>query len=329
MQANTCFHQLEKEKYTNATPLLSLATINSVAAAVARGTWNSLGHNSLRLSTALLKLLGDFPIADVLLKELVHVQAALLHLVRDAEMKTRDVLQDKKQGQGNHKRVRGDGSNLGELSANLDTDTINAARGDGSAIKGGDGLRSKDTGKERSGHTSDAMELEDIHSLVDVQPLVDVVTEGANDGGEETDDSGQPRANVTGSRSNTHKSSDDTLTGTNNTEATLVLDVVDEHPADGTSRGSRIGVESGQHGTDAAVQRRTAVEAEPSEVDENGAQEDKSNVVRLSVGLVTLGLLALSQCEGIGKGSPTRRDVDGTTTSEVKRRELREINTGL
>lgn len=166
------------------------------------------------------------------------------------------------------------------------------------------------------------MELEDIHSLVDVQPLVDIVTEGANNCGEEADNSGQPRANVAGSRSNTHKSSNDTLTGTNDTEATLVLDVVDEHPADRASRGSRVGVECGQHGTDAAVQCRTAVEAEPSEVDENSAQEDKSDVVRLSVSLVTLGLLALSQCEGIGKGSPARRDVDGTTTGKVKRREL-------
>lgn len=76
--------------------LFSLATINSMAAAVARGTWNGLGHNSLALNTALLKLLEDFPITDVLLKELVHVQTTLLHIVGDTEMETWDVLQDKK-----------------------------------------------------------------------------------------------------------------------------------------------------------------------------------------------------------------------------------------
>lgn len=87
------------------------------------------------------------------------------------------------------------------------------------------------------------MELEYFHTLVDPEPVVDVLAQGAADGSEETDNSGEPDGDITGSRSDTDKTGDGTFAGANEGEATAVLDVVNETPADDAERGGGVGVE--------------------------------------------------------------------------------------
>lgn len=62
------------------------------------------------------------------------------------------------------------------------------------------------------------------------------------------------------------------------------------------------------------------VETEPTEPDQEGADEDHGNVVRLGVSL--FAQLSLSQNQGIGQGRATTGDVDGSTTGIIERGEV-------
>lgn len=71
------------------------------------------------------------------------------------------------------------------------------------------------------------MKLEDVHALVDAEPVVDVLHEGTHDGGQEADHGGEPDAHVARRRGDAHEPGNGPLAGANDGEAALVLEVVD------------------------------------------------------------------------------------------------------
>lgn len=72
------------------------------------------------------------------------------------------------------------------------------------------------------------MQLENVHSLIDVQPVVDVLEEAADDARDEANDGGEPQAYVPGSGRDPHQTRDGALTRAHDTETALVLEVVYE-----------------------------------------------------------------------------------------------------
>jgi len=205
----------------------------------------------------------------------------------------------------------------------LDTDAIHGAKRviGAHAVKVVDpGLR-EDTGEERADHAADTVELEDVHALIDLDPLVDVLAEGADGAGEETNESGNPEGNVSSSRSDTDETGDSTRASTHNGEMALGTDVLYHNPAEHTERGSGVGVEGSDHRADGAVERTTSIEAEPSKPDEHGSNEDECGVVGFSVNLVAL-VETLAEDKGVGERRPSGCDVDGTTSGEVKGRKV-------
>ena len=82
------------------------------------------------------------------------------------------------------------------------------------------------------------------------------------------------------------------------------------------------------HCADSRVKSRATVESEPAEPDQNGSKEDESRVVRLAVRRVTSSL-ALAQNKRICQACPTGCDVNGSTTSIVKRRQVKEPSVGV
>lgn len=85
---------------------------------------------------------------------------------------------------------------------------------------------SKDTSEEAANHSSNTMELEDIHSLVNLDPPVHVLAERANDSSEEANEGCNPWRDVTSSWRDSYKTSDGTGAGTNDGEFTLVANVL-------------------------------------------------------------------------------------------------------
>jgi hypothetical protein len=177
--------------------------------------------------------------------------------------------------------------------------------------------------EERSNHSANTMELEDIHAFIDLDPPVHVLAQRADGSREETNKSSDPKGDVTGSWCYTDKPSNCTWASTDNRELALVTDVLDRDPAQNTERSSSVRVEGSEHGANGAVERTTTVEAEPAEPNQNSADEDERRVVGLSVDLVTLGQ-TLAEDEGIRKCRPSGRDVDRTAASKIERRKIEE-----
>ena len=212
-----------------------------------------------------------------------------------------NVLEDEQQDARDNKRVGRDGSDLGELLANLHAVAVDTTRGGGGTIESADLLVGKDTGEERSHHAADAVQLEDIETFVDVQPVVQILKRSAGDSCEESDDSCEPDRYVASGGRDTDEASDSTLTGADNGEASLGADVVDNDPADSTGRSGNVGVEGGVpvnrisscsdmnsrqcclHGTNGGIEGGTTVESEPTEPDEDRTKENESGVVGFAV----------------------------------------------
>jgi len=158
------------------------------------------------------------------------------------------------------------------------------------------------------------VELEDVKTVVDAKPVIDVLKKSADNGSQESDHGSEPRVNITSSRSNTDKTSNGTLASTNNREATLVTDGINKNPTKDTSRGSNLGVEGSHHTTNGSVKSTSTVEAEPTKDNEDGADKHEGRVVRLVFSVMILGG-SLAESQSVSKSGPTRCDVNGTATS--------------
>lgn len=163
------------------------------------------------------------------------------------------------------------------------------------------------------------MELEHLHSIIHVQPLVDVLHQRAHHRRQEPNHGGEPDAHVPRRRRDAHQPSNRALAGPHDAEAALVPDVVDQDPADGARRGGRVGVEGGVHGAHARIEGGAAVEAEPAEPDEHGAEEDERRVVRLAVRPVAGAPPALAQHQRVRQRGPAAGNVHGAAAGKVER----------
>ena len=139
------------------------------------------------------------PLAELLVEELVEIEALHLGLFADAQVHIWDVLEGVQEDAADDKRVGRDGGDFGELLADLHAVAVDAAGVETHAVEGGDGLVGEDAGEEGAHHAADAVELEDVEALVDAHPFVDVLAQGAYDSCEESDDGCEPdtaRTNV-------------------------------------------------------------------------------------------------------------------------------------
>jgi hypothetical protein len=198
-----------------------------------------LANNTVR---NLVHRLERLPITDLLVEELVEIQTHHLSFLTDTQVHARNVLESQQQNARHDERVSRDGGDFGKLLADLHAVAVDPAGGQGGAVEGADLLVGEDSCEEGAHHAADAVELEDVEAFVDVQPLVEVLEGSAGDGGDEADDSGKPDGHVASSGCDADQTSDGTLTGTDDGEASLGADVIDEHPADSTGRGGNVSV---------------------------------------------------------------------------------------
>ena len=70
------------------------------------------------------------------------------------------------------------------------------------------------------------MELEHIHSFVDVKPFVDILIQGADDGGDKTNGSSGPNTNITCGWSDSNQSSNSSFAGSYYAELSFMLEKV-------------------------------------------------------------------------------------------------------
>ena len=284
---------------------------------------NSLGRGALAIDSSNVEaspVTGhDIPIANLRLDEQGRIQTGLLGLLGDAQTHPPgQELEGREQDEGEDEAVGGNGGDLGELLADLDTVPVDTARLIGHAVEHGFRGRGEDARHEGSDHAANSVEFEDIEPFVDAYPPVDVPAQRADDRGDEPDQHGQPHGHETGSRRDAHQTRDGTLARAHGRKLAAIPDKVNQAPTNNARAGSSIGVEDGEHGSDAGVEGRASVEAKPPGPDQRGAEKDQGGVMRLLVEGLLAGLLALSQHQGVRQSAPTRGNVDRSAAGKVE-----------
>ena len=254
---------------------------------------------------SILILMHHTPVTNLLLEELIQIQPHHLHLLANPQVQEGDVLERIQQDARNHKRVTSHRADLRELVPDLDAVAVHGAEGivRAHAVEIVDPGLGEEARQERADHAADAVELEDVHAFVDLDPFVEVVAERADGAGQEADQRGEPDGDVASGGRDADEAGDGARAGADDGEVALGADVVDKDPAEDAEGGGGVGVKGGQHGADCAVEGGTAVEAEPAEPDKDGADEDESGVVSAAVNLLALGQ-ALAEDEGVREGRP-------------------------
>ena len=250
-----------------------------------------------------LLLLHNRPVTNLLIEELIHIQADHFCLLSHPQMHERNEFEGVEQDASDDERVRRDGANLSQLTTNLYTNAVHSTLVHGCSIQRRNPSLGEDARKEGSDHATNTVKLEDIHALVDAQPLVDVLAQRADSACDEADEACNPRGDVTGRGGDADKTGDGARASTNKREVALGADVFDEGPAQYAKASGSVGVEYSHHRSDRSVEGRSTVEAEPSEPDEAGTDEDEGGIVGLVVDLVAF-VGALAEDEGVCEGRP-------------------------
>lgn len=124
-------------------------------------------------------MLEERPVTDFLLHELILVETTEFGVFADTKGhewdEFTDVFHDDEQTEGDREGIGGDGSDVGKLASHLHADTIDSSGCQCASVEGGNRLRGKATGQEGADHAADSVELEHIHTLVDADPVVDVL----------------------------------------------------------------------------------------------------------------------------------------------------------
>lgn len=279
------------------------------------------------------------------LAELVVVHAEQLGLFGGAEVQPGDVVdgegEDERHGEG---PARG-GDDVGELDVELAPVVVDPAALDDARV---DPVQADDVGRAEEGvghqaqHAGDAVLGEDVHGVVDVEPVFDcwsmgsarrtlggrewrgrgrgrgsIITFGAviaDDARDDAQNDGAPRCAVSRGWGGGDEAGDGTRAPANHRPFPREPPIQDR-PSRGGKHGGQVRVPAGLHGAQIGAEGRTAVEAQPSKPEEGRAQDDQTDVVGAEVGHHLL--LPSTEDQGVGEGGQARADLDGASASVV------------
>jgi hypothetical protein len=179
-------------------------------------------------------------------------------------------------------------------------------------------LRSEESGQEVSHNTAHAVLAEDIQRIVNLDVELQLGGIIAGHGSNDAEDNSRPRWYEAGRRGDSDEARDGTGAETDRGPF-LVEAVIKQHPSNTTHRSSDVSNNTSHDRAHVGRERRAAIEAEPSDPEEDRAKDDMSNIVRSvweAMGVAIAGPLA--QHEGVCKGCCARGDMDWSSACEVK-----------
>lgn len=190
-------------------------------------------------------------------------------------------------------------------------------------------LRSEDAGADVTDHAADAVDGEDIESIVNTDEELELGSEVADDAANDAHDEGAPGGDEAGAGGDDDEAGDGTGAEANGGPLALEAEI-EEDPGETAHRGGQVGVEAGDDGADVHGEGGAAVEAEPADPEEDGADDDVGDVVRPPghAGVVAVAG-ALAEHEGVGEGGGAGGDVDGAAAGEVEGAQLVEPAVGV
>jgi hypothetical protein len=186
----------------------------------------------------------------------------------------------------------------------------------------------KDIRQEIADDTADTMDGKDIKGIIHANEVLEFGRVVARNGTDDTKDNSRPGRDVTGRRSDGNETSDGTRAPADSRPFAFKSEI-DQDPCKSTDGGSKISDDASHGSTKVAAERGTTVESEPTEPEEDGSEDDVRDIVRSVVKFMGAVSTALAQHDGIGEGGGTRRDVDGSTSSEIESAQLVDPTVGV
>lgn len=192
------------------------------------------------------------------------------------------------------------------------------ATGDiGDTVKAGHRTLGEETGKEATDHAANPVRSKDIESLINANEKLELGGKVTGDGGNRTDGKSSWGTDVASSRGDTDQTRNSTGAEANSGPFAF-KPVVQEHPDQTTDRGRKVGDDTSLNSPQVGRKSGTTIEAEPTEPEENGADNNESSVVGLVGESFSAVASTLAEVQGDSKRGSTRRDVNGGPTSKVE-----------
>lgn len=248
---------------------------------------------------------GDLDVVICKLSNLGIVNTHDLILLGRSKAETRNEVDNEENDAGADERVGKTADGVGQLVSELDVVLVEpSSRNDGSAVKVRNVVSSKETSKEVPDETTNTVNSINIKSIINAHDVLELGTVVASSSTDDTKDHGGPGWDVTRGRSNGDETSNDTRAETDS-RPLLLESVVENTPGDTSDRSSQVGDNSGHDGAEVGAQGRTGVETEPADPEEDGTDDDVSDVVRAVVEFVSSVTTTLAEHQGVGQSGST------------------------
>lgn len=192
---------------------------------------------------------------------------------------------------------------VSKLVGNLDPVAVEPATGDlGETVEMRNVVGSEESSEQVADQTANSVHGEDIESVIDFEKVLELGSVVAADTADNTEDNSRPGGNETGTRRDGNETGDDA--GAEADSGPLAFEtVVEETPGHATNGGSQVGNDGGHDGAKVGAERGSGVETEPAHPEEDGADDDVSNVVRAVVEFVSAVATTLAEHERVGESS--------------------------
>ncbi len=215
----------------------------------------------------------------------------LSHLGRPKGSNERSVVENKHDSKSDTGAPSGDGSTVSQLLGKLNPFAIQPSTWDLKvSVIVGNGSLGENTRQQRSDVTSEGVDREDIHHIVDAHRTLQNGGKVRYNSRNDTDQQSSRHADESGSWSDGNQTSNSTGAETDNRPLALQTEIK-EHPSQTSSRRSEVGRVDRHSGTKIRTESGSTVETDPTHPEESGTENNVRNVVRLeeqSFGTVTV-----------------------------------------
>lgn len=253
------------------------------------------------------------------LAELVVIHSEELGFLRGAEVQAWDVVDGVGEDGADDKGVGRAGDDVGDLLVNggeVAGDEAAEVRGDfGGALEADDVVGAEEGVEEETDHAGDAVLGEDIHRIVNPDPVLDLGCKVGNDAGDDAEDDGSPGSEETRCGSSGDETRNETRAPADHGPLARKAPI-EKDPGHGAEDTGQVGVPASHDSAKVGTERGATVEAEPAEPQEDGAEGDEGDVVRAEVEHQLF--LSASEDHGVGERGHTRDDLDGSSACIVE-----------
>lgn len=166
------------------------------------------------------------------------------------------------------------------------------------------------------------MDCEDVQSIVNTEPELQLGGKVAGDSTDNAENDGAPWGDKARGWRDSNETGDSTTAETNSAPL-LLQTVIQQAPGESAHTSSNVSNNAGHHGTQVCTESTAAVEAEPTNPEEDCTEHDVSDIMRAVWKAVNLVVsCALAEHQGVGESGSAGGNVDGRTAGKVEATEL-------